>query len=179
MGRLADAAEGDRGGAGGDDRRAAGLCIDEASTRVDAAGAFVLVRDCADGAIARPPRAAMTASVSSGGLTGEGDAASDTLADLQAYLATPDGLALVGRSGRSGGVRVLAQQMSGDVLFVLVEDRGPQPIAGLDARFWRAFLEVNDRMTVLSVLGFAGLGQQEGLEEVAALASAIRAANPG
>ena len=157
-----------------------GLCIDEPSTRVDAAGAFVLVRDCADGATARPPRAAMTASVSSGGLTGEGDAASDTLAELQAYLATPDGLALVGRSGRSGGVRVLAQQLSGDVLFVLVEDRGPQPIAGLDTRFWRAFLEVNGRMTVLSMLGFDGDGgSEEGLRALAALASATRGANRG
>jgi hypothetical protein len=154
-----------------------GLCIDVASTQVDAAGAFVLIRDC-PGREARPPRAAMTASVSSGGLTGEGDAAADTLADLQAFLETPDGLALVGRSGRSGGVRVLAQELSGDVLFVLVEDRGPQPIAGLDRTFWRAFLEVNDRMTVLSVLGFADTSPQQGLEELAALASAIRAANP-
>jgi hypothetical protein len=157
-----------------------GLCIDEASTRVDASGAFVLMRDCADAAVARPPRAALTAAVSSGGLTGEGDVAADTLLELQAFLATPDGLALVGRSGRSDRVRVLAQQLTGDVLFVLVEDRGPQPIAGLDRTFWRAFLEVNDRMTVLSVLGFAGgVGPEESLEQLAALASAIRGANPG
>jgi len=156
----------------------AGLCIDPASTQVDAAGAFVLMRDC-PGAEARPPRSALTASVSSGGLTGEGDAAADTLADLEAFLETPDGLALVGRSGRSDRVRVLAQQISSDVLFVLVEDRGPQPIAGLDRTFWRAFLEVNERMTVLSVLGFAGSDPQQGLDELAALASAIRGANPG
>ena len=157
-----------------------GLCIDAGSTRVDAAGAFVLMRDCASAAAARPRRAALTASVSSGGLTGEGDAASDTLADLREYLTTPDGLALVGRSGRSSRVRVLSEQLTGDVLFVLVEDRGPQPIAGLDRTFWRAFLEVNDRMTVLSVLGFAGdVGTQEGLDQLAALASAIRGANPG
>jgi hypothetical protein len=154
-----------------------GLCIDEGSTRVDSAGAFVLMRDCSE---AGTPKAALTASVSSGGLTGEGDAASDTLRDLQAFLATPDGLALVGRSGRSSGVRVLAQQLTSDVLFVLVEDRGPQPIAGLDRRFWRAFLEVNGRMTVLSELAFAGgVGPEQGLEQLAALASAIRGANPG
>jgi hypothetical protein len=117
--------------------------------------------------------------VSSGGLTGEGDAAADTLAELQAFIETPDGLALVGRSGRSDRVRVLSQQIASDVLFVLVEDRGPQPIAGLDRTFWRAFLEVNDRMTVLSVLGFAGMDPQQGLDELAALASAIRGANPG
>jgi hypothetical protein len=157
-----------------------GFCIDEGSTRVDSAGAFVLMRDCDGNPEARPPRAALTASVSSGGLTGEGDAASDTLLELGDYLATPDGLALVGRSARAGRVRVLAQQVSNDVLFVLVEDRGPQPIAGLDRTFWRAFLEVNDRMTVLSVLGFdGGGGPEEGLRQLAALASAIRGANPG
>ena len=108
-----------------------GLCIDQGSTRVDAAGAFVLMRDCADGAEARPPRTALTASVSSGGLTGEGDAAADTLADLQAFIETPDGLALVGRSGRSDRVRVLAQTVSSDVLFV---GRGPRAAADRRAR---------------------------------------------
>ena len=44
----------------------------------------------------------------------------------------------------------------------------------------RAFLEVNGRMTVLSELAFAGATDpQQGLEELAALASAIRGANPG
>ena len=61
---------------------------------------------------------------------------------------------------------------------MLVEDRGPQPIAGLDRTFWRAFLEVNGRMTVLSALGFAGSDPQRGLDELAELASAIRGANP-
>jgi len=156
----------------------AGLCIDPASTRVDAAGAFVLMRDCAAGAGAGPPRTVLTASVSSGGLTGEGDAAADSLSELGDYIATPDGLALVGRSGRSDRVRVLSRQLTRGVLFVLVEDRGPQPIAGLDRTFWRAFLEVNDRMTVLSALGFGGgLGPERELAELAALASAIRGAN--
>ena len=156
-----------------------GLCIDEGSTRIDAAGAFLLLEDCG-GASARPPRAALTVAVSSGGLTGEGDAAGDTLDDLRDFLTTPDGLALIGRSGRSAGVRVLAEQRAEGALFVLVEDRGPQPIAGLDRRFWRAFLEVNDRMTVLSVLGFdGGVDAQAGLQQLAALASAIRGANPG
>ena len=67
------------------------------------------------------------------------------------------------------------------MLYVLVEDRGPQPIAGIDRQFWRAFLEVRGRMTVLSVLGFdgAGVGAQEGLNQLAALAASIKAANGG
>ena len=156
-----------------------GHCIDTTSTRIDPAGAFVLMNDCGGTGAARPPRASLTASVSSGGLTGEGDAAAGSLAELRDFVTTPDGLALVGRSGRARGVRVLDEKLTNGVLFVLVEDSGPQPIAGLDRRFWRAFLEVNGRMTVLSVLGFGSLDPQEGLDEIAALASAIRAANPG
>jgi len=157
----------------------AGLCIDTASTASDAAGAFVLMRDCGAGPDARPARVALTASVSSGGLTGEGDAAAASLQELREYLETADGLAMVGRSGRSDRVAIRSEHLTGDVLFVLVEDGGPPPIAGLDRVFWRAFLEVNDRMIVLSVLGFGGVGAQQGLDELAALASAIRGANAG
>ena len=65
---------------------------------------------------------------------------------------------MLGRSGQPDRVRILATQPQRDVLYVLVEDRGRQPIAGIDRQFWRAFLEVNGRMTALSVLGFAGAG---------------------
>ena len=67
------------------------------------------------------------------------------------------------------------------MLYVLVEDRGRLPIAGIDRQFWRAFLEVNGRMTVLSVLGFSngGVGAAaEALDQLAALAAAIRRGQP-
>jgi len=152
-----------------------GLCIDAPSTRVEPLGAFLLLKDC--GATAATGLA-MTASVSSHGLGGSGPATEATLASLRRYLDTPQGRAMAGRSGRAGGVRIVADQVSGDVLFVLVEDRGPQPIAGLDRQFWRAILEVNGRMTVLSALGFGPVPPDEELTALAAFASSIRAANP-
>jgi hypothetical protein len=161
-----------------------GFCVDTKSTAVTADGAFVLMSDCALlGAVAssRPPvGGALTASISSGSLVGEGDA-SDTLEDLAAFAATPDGRALLGRSGRPERVRILNSQARNGVLYVLVEDRGPMPVAGIDRRFWRAFLEVNDRMAVLSELGFeaSGTDPQQGLNQLAALARSIQAANGG
>jgi hypothetical protein len=163
----------------------AGFCIDAPSTAVTADGAFVLMSDCAllgRSRGGRPPvGAALTASVSAGGLGGEGDDEAATLADLQHFLDTADGRALVSRSGRGDRVRIISRQLKGDVLYVLVDDRGQQPIAGIDPRFWRAFLEVNGRMTVLSVIGFAGTGPglQDSLNQLAATAASIRAANPG
>lgn len=161
-----------------------GFCIDAPSTTLTNAGAFVLMSDCAllgqKAGKRTPVGAALTASVSSGGLGGEGDDEAATLDDLQHFLDTADGRALVGRSDRGDRVRILSKQLRGDVLYVLVEDRGQQPITGIDPRFWRAFLEVNGRMTVLSVIGFEGTGPglQDALNQLAAAAAAIKAANP-
>ena len=99
----------------------------------------------------------------------------------QDFAATAEGRAVLGRSGQPGRVRILDSQVRDGVLYVLVEDRGTLPIAGIDRRFWRAFLEVNGRMVALSELGFEGTGfsLQDGLNQMAALAQSIRAANPG
>ena len=161
-----------------------GFCVDPKSTAVGANGAFVLMSDCTllgARASKRPPvGAALTASVSPGGLGGEGDDATSSLDDLQDFARTREGRALLGRSGQPDRVRILSTQVSGDVLYILVEDRGRLPIPGIDRQFWRAFMEVNGRMTALSVLGFEGadIGPQEALNQLAALAAAIRAANP-
>lgn len=158
-----------------------GFCIDRDSTTTSDAGAFVLMSDCAllGGGGTPSVGAAMTASISAGGVGGEGDDPVQSLADLAEFVATSHGRALLGRSARSDAVRVLATQERGGVLYVLVEDRGPQPIAGIDRQFWRAFLEVDGHIVVLSVLGFEGGGvdAQEGLNLVAALAAAMQTAN--
>ncbi|TPE52729.1 hypothetical protein [Amaricoccus solimangrovi] len=187
----------------------AGFCVDSDSTSVTSTGAFVLVTDCAllargpgagprltgaaasagsppapapvaEAARAKPPvGAAMTASVSPTGLGDDGPA-TRSLADLARYARTPQGLALVGRGGQPQGVRLLESAERDGVLYLYVEDRGPQPIAGLEPRFWRAFFEVNGRLTAVSELGFAGAGldKQSGLNLVTAFTRAIKAANP-
>jgi hypothetical protein len=162
----------------------AGFCVDAEATNVSKSGAFVMVSDCAllgaRGVVgegdAEPVGAVMTASVSAGELQPAG-----ALSELERFVATPEGRAALGRSGRGDRVRVLATRSRRDVLYVLVEDRGPQPIAGIEPRFWRAFLEVEGRMTALSVLGFegAGVGPTEGLAHIQRFADAVQAANPG
>lgn len=161
-----------------------GFCIDRRSTRRSAAGAFVLVGDCAllgpVGGRARPPvGAVMTASVSTAGL-GEGARAAQSLARLASFAATPAGLSALGRSGESARTRILATRTRGDALYLLVEDAGPQRGPELDRRFWRAFLEVGGRLTVLSLLAFedAGIDPQRGLELLTAFADAVQRANP-
>lgn len=158
-----------------------GFCVDPASTNVGATGAFVMVTDCglvggrgAEGD-AVPAGAAMTASVSAGG-----GAPARSLAEIERFARTVEGRAALGRSGRPDAVRIRAARIRDDVLYLLVEDGGPQPMDGVERQFWRAFLEVEGRMTVLSVLGFegAGVGPSEGLAYVQSFADAIRRANP-
>lgn len=161
-----------------------GFCIDAPSTSITEAGAFVLISDCAllggaGRAGAAPVGAALTASVSTAGLGDAGAAQSlDALAEL---AASAEGRAVLGRSGQIDRIRIAASTQRSDVLYLLIDDRGRQPIAGIDPQFWRAFLEVNGRMTALSVLGFEGAGvdPQQGLNHLAAFADAIQAANGG
>ncbi len=137
----------------------AGFCVDSRSTSVTSTGAFVLLGDCVlldkeAPAVPRPTvGAALTASVSSGGL-GDGGPATQSLADLERYVRTPRGRAMVGRGGDPDRVRILATETRAGVLYVLVEDRGAQPIVGADPRFWRGFLEVNGRLLGISEFGF-------------------------
>jgi hypothetical protein len=156
-----------------------GFCVDPASTNVSASGAFVLVSDCAllglEEGDMDPEGAVLTASVSARPL-----GAGASLADLQAFARTAEGRATLSRSGRADRARIVATRTRGDVLYMLIEDRGPQPIAGIEPAFWRAFLVVQGQMTVLSVLGFegAGVGPSEGLAYLQAFADSVQRANP-
>lgn len=162
----------------------AGFCIDSSSTTVGKQGAFLLLSDCAllgrPGAGAPPPvGAALTASVSTRGFGPGGSPATQSLADLERFAATPGGRALLGRSGKSEQVRILAHRTEGEVFYVLIEDRGDQSMAGIDPRFWRAFLELNGRLTALTELRF-GPGPhdpQASLALLAAFVAATKAAN--
>ncbi len=161
----------------------AGFCVDQRSTSVTSTGAFVLVGDCAllgqPTPGAKPAPEALTAAVSISGL-GTGGEATQSLANLERYVATPSGRAQLSRGGRAASTRILNTQTQGNVLYVLVEDKGPQPIAGINRRFWRAFLEVNGRLIALSEIGFDGAANdpQQGLDALASFAAAIEAANP-
>lgn len=159
-----------------------GFCIDEAATNVSASGGFVMASDCAllgsagvaaEGD-ANPLGAVLTASVSAAQLPEGG-----TLPELTRFVETPQGRAALGRSGRPDRIKVLATRTRGDVLYVLVEDRGPQPIAGIEPRFWRAFLDVEGRLTVLTVLGFdgAGVDPTAGLALIQRFADTVQAVN--
>lgn len=158
-----------------------GWCIDSSSLRRSTDSAFALLTGCAPlggaGAEAGRQGVALTASISDGTLA-QPESGADGLSELRAFAATREGRSALGRSGQPGQVRILATETNGGVYYVLVEDRGTPPVAGLDTQFWRAFLDVKGRAVALSTLGFTGESDaQSSLNELAALARSIQAAN--
>ena len=161
----------------------AGFCIDEAATATGPSGAFSMITDCAllgaPGGNTPPVAAMMTVSISPDpSLVAQGG--ETTLDDLQAFLASPRGLAGLGRSGDADATRIVQSTRQGDVLYLLVEDNGRSPLPGVEPRFWRAFMTVDGRMAALSIQGFDGASPdlQEQLRLLAAFAASLRAANP-
>lgn len=156
----------------------AGFCVVPDSVRTAAEAVFVLIGPC-PGQEGRQAADLLTASVSGVPLfTSPGDRAGD-LDRLEDFLGSPAGLALVGRGGGPGELRILETYREGDGLVLLVEDRGARLIPDHATRFWRALVEVNGRMVSLSVSALQGRDAEDRaqLALLRAFIAAIRAAN--
>ncbi len=92
---------------------------------------------------------------------GRASAGDRGLSRLESYLQTPEGQALLGRGGDGSQVSVIETRRQGDILYVLVEDRDAAAVPVLAPRFWRAFVELNDRLAVVTVSGFRDVPMDE------------------
>ncbi len=144
---------------------AAGFCLAREAIETSDRSAFLLLGDCAleepaggDTAAAELldlPRGVpgiITVSISGDpGFTNTG--ATGDLSDLQRFVESEDGRALLGRGGDGAQVSVVETRTIGNCLYVLVEDAdGSVPV--LAPRFWRAFVELNERLAVVTISGF-------------------------
>lgn len=141
-----------------------GFCLATGAIETSDRSAFLLLGDCAleeqegsdpgDGPLELPPGVPGIITVSISGDPGFSRfGGGSDLSDLQAFVETADGRALLGRGGDGDEVAVADTRRIGDSLYVLVEDAdGSVPV--LAPRFWRAFVELNDRLTVVTISGF-------------------------
>ena len=143
-----------------------GFCLAEEAIETSDRSAFLLLGDCAiedpaqsvppaEGALDLPTGVPGIITVSISGDPGFSRLGSDAgdLADLQSFVGTPEGRALLGRGGDGDDVTVADTRRIGNTLYVLVEDTdGGVPV--LAPRFWRAFLELNERLAVVTISGF-------------------------
>ncbi|MFK7941960.1 MAG: hypothetical protein AB8B85_03465 [Paracoccaceae bacterium] len=143
---------------------AKGFCVASDSVEASRLSAFALIADCAlDKAPDKSKRGArgelklprgvpgiITISVSGNPQLEE----ADSLEGMEAFLRTSDGLKLLGRGTDPFAVKVKEIRQIGDGIYVLVEDAGEGVLPVLSKRFWRGFVQVNERMAVVTVSGF-------------------------
>lgn len=160
-----------------------GFCVDPGSTRDQGDTAFVLLGNCA--AISNSRRAGqpavpavLTAALSAAGETGQ---IADNLYELDAFFRSDEGRRLLSRSQDAATVTVLDGSIEGDVFFLHAADTSAGPVDGLQDSYWRAYLDLGDRIVTLSVLAMEDRALSDG-DSVATLRDfirSVRAANAG
>lgn len=100
-------------------------------------------------------------------------------ATLRGLLQSDAGRAMLSRDGLADQITVTASDVAGDAVIVRFRDRGAPPVLGLERTEWRAFFDVNGRMTTVAIRGLAAapLGTDDGQLLLARTISAVRGAN--
>ncbi|NKX44944.1 hypothetical protein [Roseicyclus persicicus] len=159
-----------------------GYCIDPTATRDTGATGFVLLGNCA--AIANSRRviqpatpAVLTAAISE---PSSGGRLADSIAELDAFFRSDEGLTLLSRSGDPATVTILDTALDGEVFLLHAADTSEGAIDGVQADYWRAYLDVGPRIATLSVLALEdrALSREESLATLRGFAAAVQAANP-
>lgn len=137
---------------------ASGFCVASDSLDVSGAAAFALLADCGSSSnLSASPQGfpgIFTVSVSGGPMIEPGSNSVAALDGLESFVSGQAGRALLGRGTGSAAVEVLATRRVGDGLYVLVEDRSGVPLPVLGPRFWRAFVELGGRMSMVTASSF-------------------------
>lgn len=160
-----------------------GYCVDLEASRDASAGAFVVLGSCAaiagNPALPQPQRPAVLTATVSG--PGGGAPVSDSLPALDSYFRSDAGRAALARSGRAENVTIL-QGFSRDGAYILrLRDVSGFSGPALEPDYWRAVVDVGDRIVTLSVLAPRGKAHtaEEGLAILTAYLRRIRAENRG
>lgn len=156
-----------------------GLCIAGDAARSAADAVFVLIGACAGAAHGTAASAILTASVAPAGLFGQDADRAAELDRLEEFLGSERGLALVGRQSGGEAPRILETYREGELLLLLVEERGEPGSPIWSPRFWRAFLDLNGRMVSLTAgsLRTQPLGDREMLALLRDFIVRLREAN--
>jgi hypothetical protein len=145
-----------------------GYCLDDRSIAVTPKAGFALVAEClgsqsaelaqeagsgnlAEAALPRAFPGILTVSISGEHAYGP-DA--DALDDFEELLGSEAGSKLLGRGDNSAPGKVIATRRIGGALYVLIEATTANGSPILAQRFWRAFININERLVLVTVSSF-------------------------
>ncbi len=145
-----------------------GYCLDEDSVAVTRNAAFALIADCMqdhqaeleNGTVAgraveiELPRVfpgILTVSISGEPAYGWQTGALDAFEEM---LGAAAGLKLLGRGNSPAPGTIIATRRIGGALYVLIEEPAAEDSSILAPRFWRAFINVNGRLVLVTVSSF-------------------------
>ena len=145
-----------------------GYCLDEDSVAVTRNAAFALVADCMQDHQAKLENGSgagsaveielprvfpgiLTVAVSGEPAYGWEPAALDAFEEL---LDAESGLKLLGRGNSPAPGKIIATRRIGGALYVLIEEPSADEASILAPRFWRAFIDINERLVLVTVSSF-------------------------
>ena len=158
-----------------------GFCVDPEATQDRGITAFVLLGNCA--AIANSARlpqpavpALLTASISE---PSEGSRLRDSIPSLGSFFTSENGRRLLSRDDNHETVEVLDSFHQADVFFLHARDSSTGSIEGVREDYWRAYLDLGNRIATLSVLGLAEeeITNDQSLETLRSFAMVVASAN--
>lgn len=131
-----------------------GFCVDPEEVRDSGNSGFVLFGNCASitqSRLSRQPAlpAVLTAAVSEPSTGGGITQAMDTLSE---FFGTPDGRAVLSRTGDEETVEVQQSFSLEDVFYLRATDTSPGVVPGTRDSYWRAYFDLGDRIVTLSIL---------------------------
>jgi hypothetical protein len=158
-----------------------GFCVDETATRAEGDTAFVLLGNCA--AISNSRRAAqpevpvvLTAAISEASDAGS---ISESLPDLDGYFRSEEGRQLLSRTQDPDSVAVLETMTESDMFLLHARDTSAGAMEGVNADYWRAYLDLGPRIATLSVLALEdrGVTREQSLASLLSFARTVQQAN--
>lgn len=160
-----------------------GYCVDPTATRDNGDTGFVLMGNCAVIANSRRATQPATPAVLTAAVAeaSDGGRLSDSMADLDSFFRSDDGLRLISRSGDAATVTILETLVEGDVFLLHAEDTSEGAIDGVQDVYWRAYLDVGNRLATLSVLALEdrALSREDSLDILRGFVTAVQQANSG
>lgn len=157
-----------------------GFCIDPASLRDTAEGAFALLASCAALAGGSGPQPAipgvLSAMVSA---EPEGVGLARALRDIEGYLASEAGRTALSRTGDAQSVQVLDSRITRGILFLNIRDDSAFDGPEIEPEYWRAIFAVNDHIVTLSVMQPEGQPATGALATLEAFIARLRSENAG